>query len=206
MINVALLSVIRRWRHRDGRSIRDIARSTGLSRNTVKKYLASNKVEPQHSKCKKPSKLDEYSETLTSWLHLKLSDQRSEHLRKEKLIRRARIDALKDEPQTFETRFDQALDELYQDPTTTIENIQTRLALSYSALMGHCKKTYAKSPKRLLIEKRIEVASQLLLESDYKIGFISELAGFSSHSQFAIVFKKETGMTAAAFRQKKSST
>lgn len=78
MINVALLSVIRRWRHRDGRSIRDIARSTGLSRNTVKKYLASNKVEPQYSKCKKPSKLDEYSETLTSWLHREANRNRKQ--------------------------------------------------------------------------------------------------------------------------------
>ncbi|PQA80221.1 hypothetical protein C5F52_26830, partial [Limnohabitans sp. TS-CS-82] len=39
MINVALLSVIRRWHLRDGMSIREISRRTGLSRNTVRKYL-----------------------------------------------------------------------------------------------------------------------------------------------------------------------
>ena len=69
MIDVALLSVIRRWHHRDGMSLREIARRTGLSRNTVNKYLASNQVEPQYSKVKKESKLDEYAQTLTSWLH-----------------------------------------------------------------------------------------------------------------------------------------
>ena len=33
MIDMALLSVIRRWHLRDGHSIREIARRTGLSRN-----------------------------------------------------------------------------------------------------------------------------------------------------------------------------
>jgi transcriptional regulator with XRE-family HTH domain len=37
VIDVALLSVIRRWRLRDGLAIREIARRTGLSRNTIRK-------------------------------------------------------------------------------------------------------------------------------------------------------------------------
>jgi len=65
---VALLSVIRRWHHREGMPIRQIARRTGLSRNTVRKYLASNVVEPAYPKRKSPSKLDDYEQTLTSWL------------------------------------------------------------------------------------------------------------------------------------------
>jgi len=69
VIDVALLSVIRRWHHRDGISIRAIARRTGLSRNTVRKYLASGVVDPQYPKRKGLSKLDEYSKTLTNWLN-----------------------------------------------------------------------------------------------------------------------------------------
>ena len=68
MIDVALLSVIRRWHHREEMPIREIARRTGLSRNTVRKYLASNVVEPVYPKRKSPSKLDDYEQTLTSWL------------------------------------------------------------------------------------------------------------------------------------------
>jgi hypothetical protein len=41
------LSVIRRWRYRDHHSIREISRRTGLSRNTVRKYLCSDSVEPK---------------------------------------------------------------------------------------------------------------------------------------------------------------
>ena len=44
-----LLSVIRRWRLRDHFSIREISRRTGLSRNTVRKYLRSDIVEPKLS-------------------------------------------------------------------------------------------------------------------------------------------------------------
>ncbi len=66
MIDVALLSVIRRWHLREGMPIREIARRTGLSRNTVRKYLASGMVEPSYPKRKSPSKLDVYEQTLTS--------------------------------------------------------------------------------------------------------------------------------------------
>ena len=68
MIDVALLSVIRRWHFRDGVPIREITRRTGLSRNTVRKYLASGVVEPLYPTRKSPSKLDDYELTLTSWL------------------------------------------------------------------------------------------------------------------------------------------
>jgi transposase len=48
--------------------IREISRRTGLSRNTVRKYLASGVVEPRYPRRKSPSKLDDYELTLTSWL------------------------------------------------------------------------------------------------------------------------------------------
>ena len=55
---MATLSVIRRWALRERLSIREIARRTGLSRNTIKKYLAAGVVEPRYAKRVSPSKLD----------------------------------------------------------------------------------------------------------------------------------------------------
>lgn len=46
---MAFLSVIRRWALRDKISIREIARRTGLSRNTIRKYLRAGDVTPQFS-------------------------------------------------------------------------------------------------------------------------------------------------------------
>src|SRR5277367_6469705 len=57
-----LLSVIRRWHYRDHFSIREISRRTGLSRNTVRKYLRSDTVEPKFNIPDRPSKLDPYAD------------------------------------------------------------------------------------------------------------------------------------------------
>jgi transposase len=69
MFDMVLLSVLRCWHFRDGMPIREITRHTGLSRNTVRKYLASGELEPRYCRPKFLSKRDEYEQTLTSWLH-----------------------------------------------------------------------------------------------------------------------------------------
>ncbi|WP_235491556.1 helix-turn-helix domain-containing protein, partial [Frigoribacterium sp. Leaf186] len=61
-----LLSVIRRWRHRDDLSIREISRRSGLSRNTVRKYLRADRLEPQFLVPDRPSKLDPYADKLSA--------------------------------------------------------------------------------------------------------------------------------------------
>ena len=60
MIEVALLSVIRSWHFRKGMSFREISRRTGLSRNTVKKYLKTGIVEPMLPKRERVRLLDDY--------------------------------------------------------------------------------------------------------------------------------------------------
>ena len=70
MINVAILSSIRRWHLRDQVSIREIARRTGLSRITIKKYLFSGIVEPAYPERISPGKLDGYRELLANWLQV----------------------------------------------------------------------------------------------------------------------------------------
>jgi transposase len=65
---VDLLSVIRRWRGRDQLSMREIARRTGLSRHTIRKYLASGITEPKYAPRNGVSKLDPFAETLSLWL------------------------------------------------------------------------------------------------------------------------------------------
>ena len=78
MINVALLSVIRRWHLREQMSIREIARRTGLSRNTVRKYLKDGVVTPAYPKRKARSKLDAFSPQLTEWLEREWSRGRKQ--------------------------------------------------------------------------------------------------------------------------------
>ena len=71
-----LLSVIRRWHYRDHFSIREISRRTGLSRNTVRKYLRSDSVEPKFNVPDRPSKLDPYADKLSAMLRLEAGRSR----------------------------------------------------------------------------------------------------------------------------------
>jgi len=65
---MALLSVIRRWHFRQHIPIREIERRTGLSRNTIRKYLRADSVEPKVKVPDRPSKLDPFSDKLAAWL------------------------------------------------------------------------------------------------------------------------------------------
>ena len=65
---MAFLSIIRRWHLREHVPIREIARRTGLSRNTIRKYLRSDVVEPKFEVPDRPSKLDPYADKLLAWL------------------------------------------------------------------------------------------------------------------------------------------
>ena len=78
MIDMELLSVIRRWRHRNGFSIREIARRTGLSRNTVRKYLRADSVEPRFNVPDRASKLDAYADKLSAMLRVETGTSRKQ--------------------------------------------------------------------------------------------------------------------------------
>src|ERR1700721_2825123 len=73
-----LLSVIRRWHYRDHFSIREISRRTGLSRNTVRKYLRSDSVEPKFAVPDRPSRLDPYADKLSQMLRQEAGKSRKQ--------------------------------------------------------------------------------------------------------------------------------
>jgi transposase len=78
VIDMELLSVIRRWHYRDRFSIREISRRTGLSRNTVRKYLRSDSVEPKFNIPDRPSKLDPYADKLSQMLRQEAGKSRKQ--------------------------------------------------------------------------------------------------------------------------------
>ena len=75
---MATLSVIRRWALREQMSIREIARRTGLSRNTVKKYLRAGEEAPRYAKRANSSKLDPYADKLATWLAIEATKSRKQ--------------------------------------------------------------------------------------------------------------------------------
>ena len=75
---MAFLSIIRRWALREHLSIREIARRTGLSRNTIRKYLRTGAVEPKFTVPDRPSKLDPYALKLVGWLKTEAGKSRKQ--------------------------------------------------------------------------------------------------------------------------------
>lgn len=75
---MALLSVIRRWHFREVMPIREIERRTGLSRNTIRKYLRAGTVEPKFKAPERPSKLDPFAEKLSAWLRIETGRSRKQ--------------------------------------------------------------------------------------------------------------------------------
>jgi hypothetical protein len=50
------------------KAIREIERRTGLSRNTIRRYLRAGAVEPKFKVPERPSKLDPFAGKLSGWL------------------------------------------------------------------------------------------------------------------------------------------
>ena len=75
---MAFLSIIRRWHKREHVPIREISRRTGVSRNTIRKYLRSDVIEPKFQLPDRPSKLDVHAEKLSAWLRREASRPRKQ--------------------------------------------------------------------------------------------------------------------------------
>ena len=75
---MGLLNIIRRMHLRQKLSIREIARLTGVSRNTVTKHLAANTIEPRFTTPERHSKLDPFAEKLAGWLKTEAGKSRKE--------------------------------------------------------------------------------------------------------------------------------
>ena len=54
------------------------ARSTGLSRNTIRKYLRAGSVEPKFKVPDRPSKLDAFADKLSGWLKVETTKSRKQ--------------------------------------------------------------------------------------------------------------------------------
>jgi transcriptional regulator with XRE-family HTH domain len=75
---MGLLNIIRKLRLRLGLPIREIARRTGLSRNTVKKYLKAGTIEPVFARPERSSKLEPFAKKLAGWLKAEAGKSRKQ--------------------------------------------------------------------------------------------------------------------------------
>lgn len=75
---MGLLNIIRRMHLRQKLSVREIARRTGLSRNTITKHLAADTIEPKFATPDRSSKLDPFAKKLAGWLKTEAGKSRKQ--------------------------------------------------------------------------------------------------------------------------------
>ena len=81
-----------------------------------------------------------------------------------------------------------------------MENLAKQLHLSYTGFLWKFRKEMGCAPSEYLIRIRMQLAKQLLLDSDLRINEIAPLCGYSNAYYFSAAFHKETGMAPINYR------
>ena len=95
------------------------------------------------------------------------------------------------------------IDNQYMDPSISLVSVSEEIAVSPNYLSALIKKSTGYTFIELLSQKRIQVAAELLLHSNYKIREITGQCGYSDQHYFSYCFKKVTGMSPNAYRAEK---
>lgn len=81
-----------------------------------------------------------------------------------------------------------------------VDDLSERVGVSKSHLVRAFSRAMGITPGRYLVQVRVEAAKALLLDTGHTIETIAALCGFSGANYLCKVFKRETGLTPAAWR------
>ncbi|MDO3694787.1 AraC family transcriptional regulator [Wenyingzhuangia sp. chi5] len=86
------------------------------------------------------------------------------------------------------------------EPFVGIEIIAKKLNISPSKLKTDFKSVYGTSIMQYHIQKKMDFAKQLILNTDLQIKYIAQEVGYESKSKFSIAFKKKHGKLPSEIR------
>ena len=75
---MALLGILRRWHIREHIPLREIFRRLGISRNTVRRYLRSESIEPADAERRSTRAIDKYAFQLSALLKTEAAKSRKQ--------------------------------------------------------------------------------------------------------------------------------
>lgn len=82
-----------------------------------------------------------------------------------------------------------------------LEDVAACAGLSASHFCRQFKRATGKSPIRYVLDKRIERAKHLILDTDTPLASVALEVGFSSQSHFTVIFRKLAGVPPRRFRE-----
>ncbi len=101
----------------------------------------------------------------------------------------------------------QSLQAIHQDPATpwTVESLAREAGLSRTAFANRFSELTSYTPLNHLTSWRMQLARQLLVESDLPIIDVAAQAGYQSEASFGRVFKRHIGQPPASYRRARST-
>jgi AraC-like DNA-binding protein len=84
-----------------------------------------------------------------------------------------------------------------------IDHICKKFHISKNSLYAHFKETYGKTVNEFIVDERMNMASQLLLNGSEPIYIVAESVGIDNHTYFCKIFKKRNGITPNQYRKSK---
>lgn len=102
-----------------------------------------------------------------------------------------------------QSKLKQVVEYIHQHLATdlSLEDIARQSGMSQSHFSRLFKQSTGLSPWQYVIQRRVEVAKQLLKKPELTIEKISARLGFNSHSQFTIFFQKYTSISPKEYRR-----
>ena len=89
--------------------------------------------------------------------------------------------------------------ERYMEPVS-LQTLCDALGMGKTKLCALCSRRFGQTPMRLLAERRVSAARELLESTDHSVRFIAQAVGIPDENYFIKVFKRAVGMTPAAYR------
>jgi len=83
----------------------------------------------------------------------------------------------------------------------TVKDVIQKFGVCRGALENRFQKALNRSPKQVIHRIQLERIQELLIETDFTLEHIAELAGFDHPEYMSVLFKRETGLTPGAFRK-----
>ena len=115
------------------------------------------------------------------------------YIRQEGVIRSAEYTDLQ--------KLEMYLDEHYMEPLS-LGRISAELHVGTTKLCALAKKLSGGGTlTRIIAERRVAAAKELLLKSDAPVAAVAEKVGFSDYNYFTKIFKSVTGITPSAYRK-----
>lgn len=93
------------------------------------------------------------------------------------------------------------IDENCASPAFSIEQLCRDVGISHVHLLRLFKKAYGVTLVKYIIEKRLELAKELLQTSDLSVSSVAYSCGFSDEVHFMKTFKQKTGVSALKYKK-----